>query len=182
MKKLRAAHIANHFIHKGILSGNHISPMKVIKLTYISHGWYLAITNEELYQDDVQAWKYGPVIRPLYHQVKHYGNDGITELIQFSVWSKDDKEPVSKVALIEDEYINKNPDKANQIVKFLDHIWDEYGDYTAVELSDMTHQKNTPWDISWYELGASEQPDFIIPSDLIQSYYSNLLADEREPQ
>ena len=38
--------VANYFIDKYAKVGN-LTPMKIIKLTYIAYGWYLALTNKE---------------------------------------------------------------------------------------------------------------------------------------
>lgn len=36
--------------------------MQVNKLSYLSYGFVLAIKNEKLFNDKVEAWRYGPVI------------------------------------------------------------------------------------------------------------------------
>ena len=65
--------IANYFLDKSI----DLTPMKIIKLVYIAHGWHLAITDKPLIEDYVQAWEFGPVIPDLYHEFKKYGNTPI---------------------------------------------------------------------------------------------------------
>jgi len=47
-------------------SGPSFSPMKIIKLVYIAHGWMLGINGLPLMKDPIEAWRYGPVIRELY--------------------------------------------------------------------------------------------------------------------
>ena len=54
--------IANYFLDRGEGEDILISPMKVIKLSYLAHGWYLAFTdNNTLVNEDVEAWDHGPV-------------------------------------------------------------------------------------------------------------------------
>jgi len=48
--------------------------MKLLKLTYIAHGYYLGFFEKPLIENEVQAWKYGPVIPELYHVIKRFGN------------------------------------------------------------------------------------------------------------
>src|SRR5687768_9300066 len=76
-----ATSIANFFIQKGIEAGNPIDQMKVQKLVYFAHGWYLAITNQPLINEAIEAWRFGPVIPSLYHSLKHSGNQAITHTI-----------------------------------------------------------------------------------------------------
>lgn len=144
-----AARIANYFIEK---SDYTITPMKVLKLVYIAHGWCLAITDSPLIDEPVEAWRYGPVIRNLYDGFKRYGNQPITELAQY---------------LYEEENISQ------ECSKLLDKIWGIYGDYTGVQLSNLTHKKGTPWDKIWKQHEA--RADFYkIDDELIKNYYKKL--------
>src|SRR5882724_82988 len=64
--------IANYFIKKARESGAEMTPMKLIKLVYISYGWYLAFANKPLINEKVQAWKYGPVVPSVYQEFKKF--------------------------------------------------------------------------------------------------------------
>jgi uncharacterized phage-associated protein len=71
--------VANHFLDLAQDSRGTLSPMKIQKLVYFSHGWHLSINNgRALIDEAVQAWTYGPVIPSLYHEFKKYGNGPIT--------------------------------------------------------------------------------------------------------
>jgi uncharacterized phage-associated protein len=119
--------IANYFIEQGIAEDTPVSPLKVLKLTYMAHGWYLGITGNPLIKETVQAWKYGPVIEELYHKLKRYGDRPITSLIR------------------EDNQICQVPPVDVEVLAFLKRIWDLYKKYTAMQLSSMSHAANTPW-------------------------------------
>lgn len=82
--------IANYFIEKYSRDGD-LTPMKVIKLTYISYGWYLALTEnkERLIDESPVAWDFGPVFPSLYLSLKKYGKKEIKEKIPNVI--KDDK-------------------------------------------------------------------------------------------
>ncbi|MEX5533235.1 Panacea domain-containing protein [Pseudomonas syringae] len=43
------------------------------KLLYLAQGFYLAQSGEALFQEDFQAWKYGPVNYSIFHKYKHFG-------------------------------------------------------------------------------------------------------------
>ena len=72
--------IANYFLEKGWNEGIELSPLKLIKLVYLAHGWHLGFTENPLIADYVHAWTYGPVIPELYHEFKKYRNQPIKEL------------------------------------------------------------------------------------------------------
>jgi uncharacterized phage-associated protein len=51
-----------------------ISPMKLQKLIYYAHAWHLAFLGQPLIKEEVQAWKFGPVIPDVYFEFKECGN------------------------------------------------------------------------------------------------------------
>ncbi len=102
--------------------------MKLLKLVYIAHGWHLGLTQTQLIDEDVEAWRYGPVIPSLYRSFKTYGNQPIPAT-----------EVASNVQL-------SNPER---VYPFLERVWNAYKDCTAIELSSMTHAKGTPWYQVW---------------------------------
>mgnify|MGYP003624478506 CR=1 FL=1 len=118
--------IANYFIKKYSSEGA-LTPMKLIKLVYISYAWYLTLTEGEktLIDEKPQAWDYGPVFPSLYQSLKKFGKTEIQKTIpNQSLWEK-----------IRDE------DKP-----FLNKMWDMYGSYGGIYLSAITHTDNSPWD------------------------------------
>lgn len=151
--------IANYFIKKSHSTGTELTPMKLIKLIYISHGWHLGLFSNGLIDEAVRAWKYGPVIDTIYQEFKFFGNGQITELHR-------------------DIRAGGYPSVDPGIIPFLDKIWEVYGNYTGIELSTMTHEKGTPWDITWNERGGSNRSGAIIANDLIQDYYKKKAISE----
>ncbi|WP_431213380.1 Panacea domain-containing protein [Puia sp. P3] len=118
--------IANYFIRKSIDSGEELTSMKLIKLVYISHGFYLALTGNSLLNEAVQAWKYGPVVKSVYQETKKYGSGPVTAYFVDSA--------------------NNVPFPADKtIYPFLDKIWEIYGKFNGLQLSALTHE-------SWYSV------------------------------
>jgi len=148
-----AISIANYFVKKSLEDGCSLTPMKLVKLVYISHGWYLGLTEEPLLTEAVQAWRYGPVVPSVYHSFKKYYNFQITSLAVNGI-SKNDPLIV----------------KDKEITKFLDKIWEVYKNYTGLQLSTLTHQEGTPWYVTWSSEGKNSR-DVPIPNQLIRDYY-----------
>ena len=59
--------IANHFID---LSPNGLTLMQLLKLSYISHGFTLALLDKPLADEYAEAWRFGPVFPSIYHEFK----------------------------------------------------------------------------------------------------------------
>lgn len=143
--------IANRFIEAARDDGNTLTPMQLLKLVYIAHGWMLGLYGVPLIRDRVEAWKFGPVIPTLYHAVKHCKDGPVIGDIQV-----DDEE----ITEVEKDLISQ--------------VYGIYGDASGIALSNLTHRPNTPW-YRVYEDGVSH---IRIPNDIIQEHYSALAEDE----
>jgi uncharacterized phage-associated protein len=145
--------VANYFITKSLETGIQLTPMKLLKLVYIAHGWHLGIKNEPLILEGVQAWKFGPVIPRLYHSLKSYGNSNINSVII-------DPETMT-YPIVEDKNLKI----------FLNRIWDVYSKYSGLQLSTLTHQIDTPWDIVYNREGGKNIKEALIRNNLIEQHY-----------
>lgn len=148
-----SATVANYFLDKASAEARAITPMQLIKLVYIAHGWHLAYLDSPLIAEPVCAWKYGPVIESLYHDVKKYGSNAVT-------------------AKIPAMFFGSGAQIDETTASLLDAVWSTYARYSGIQLSAMTHQPGTPWDIAWKNgLGRKNVP---ISNDLIKQHYSEL--------
>lgn len=148
--------IANYFLNKAYDNGKKLTPMKLIKLVYLAHGWNLALTSKPLLEEKIVAWKYGPVIRSLYDEFKKFGNESIPK-------------PSNKDA---------KPEINLETAKLLDKIWEVYGRYTAAQLSNLTHEEGSPWDQAWNDDGGATEHNFPISNKTIEKYYKNKGRDD----
>lgn len=97
-----------------------LTPLKLQKLLYLAQGWSYVWDNKPAFEDDFQAWQYGPVNEKVYEAFKKYGRNEI---------------PISEgIRSIIDIDIKET----------LNAIWDEYGNRSAFDLVELTH-KQTPW-------------------------------------
>lgn len=160
---VNALAVANYFIRRSIDSGTILTPMKLIKLVYIAHGWHLGITNKPLLPEGIEAWQYGPVVPSIYNEFKKYGKEPVTEMF-YDYNSKTYPFPTD-----------------GEIVTFLDKIWNVYGKYDGLQLSALTHQKDTPWYITWNQLGGRSSRAVMISDDLIKQHYKNKIAAAQQP-
>lgn len=155
--------IANYFLELAKSNGQALSPMKLQKLVYYAHGWYSGYTDQPLIDETVEAWQYGPVISSLYHEFKQFGSGSITsKAIDF------DGIQFREVASPEDPTIRK----------FLENVWENYGKYTAITLSEFTHAANGPWDHTWKESNGTRGTD--IPFKLIASHFKTAIEKSKQ--
>lgn len=154
------AAVANEFLELGEMEGIPISPMKLQKLVFFSHGWNLALYDRPLVNEQVECWEYGPVFPSLYRLVKHYGADAITGRIESGG-------RVPRLPL----------DAEEQTRSLIKTVWDSYKQHSAIKLSNMTHIPDSPWSRRrrHYEEKLMEVPiGTDIPEESIRDYYRNL--------
>ena len=139
-----------------------LTPLQVNKLTYISHGFALAIYNTKLVADDVEAWRYGPVFPQLYYALRHYGGNTIPHLSYCNTG-------------IDTDQINDRYDFFKHILdnktEIIDMVLNTYGKLSASELIERTHRKGTPWK-KHYRKGSY---GIIIPSEHIKQHYLDII-------
>jgi uncharacterized phage-associated protein len=133
--------VANYFLSLAERDGKTLDQMKLQKLVYLAHGWSLALLDEPLITDKVEAWRYGPVIRSLYRAFANAGRNPITKPayeVRF-VGTK-----VTAIPLTLDE------DSCNERVRnLIEEVWKVYSPYTGIQLSNYTHQEDSPWARTW---------------------------------
>ena len=151
--------IANYFIRVSLSTGEPLTPMKLVKLVYIAHGWHLGLYNKPLISEAVCAWKYGPVIESVYHVFKKYGSNQITAYYQ-------DEE-------------GKYPLPEGNVTIFLDSVWNAYKEFDGIYLSSITHMEGTPWDIVWNRQGGKHHRSILIPNNLIEKHYRELAHGQK---
>lgn len=158
--------IANEFLNKN----QNLTNMQLQKLTYIAHGWNLAINGESLVSDTPEAWDNGPVFRTMWNCLRNWGIAPIGELLSsentgfFSIQGESEDTPYQA-------------DLTDGEKSIIDHVWRRYGRYNAFELSDMTHRPNTPWTKIYFSEGKNSP----IPNDLIENHYRQIALAGRSP-
>ena len=154
--------IANYFIDKSRQTRAELTPLKLLKLVYIAHGWHLSFTNgEPLITERVQAWKYGPVIGSLYDEFKGFGRSQITRKGRDYLTGSS-------------SFVTPELERSDPITGFLDMIWKAYAHLDGTQLSTLTHQPNTAWDRVWNQEGGSKRRNAIIRDSVIREHYDEL--------
>lgn len=115
--------VARYFIIRAYDDGidDEMTNMKVQKLLYYSQSLHLALYDEPLFDEEIQAWRYGPVCPPVY---RFYSDFEARQL------------PIPKK-----EFLSQISHETKEL---LEEIWEYFGGYHAYLLSDMTHVE-FPW-------------------------------------
>ncbi len=168
-KQYLAKAVANKFIDIAQEKNcTDLSPMKLQKLIYFAHGWALVVFGGGgLIEEDIQAWPYGPVIQSIYHEFKIFGNERIGKKAEEAFYG-------GGYALgFSEPEIDPDDQEANNLIN---RIWEVYGSFTPIQLSNMTHDPGTPWDQILKQHDGNLPRDLPISNELICSYFTSLVG------
>ncbi len=152
--------VANSLINIASTEGQYLTHLKLQKLMYYVSGYYVASTDQSLIDHTFEAWDYGPVVPSLYYDFRKYGNAPISLATDYQ-WDTDAEIATPPVA--GDAVFNK----------VLDFVWRSYGKYSAAQLSDMTHELGSPWDITKKNNPGIKNAD--IPLDILKEHFSKFV-------
>ena len=103
---------------------NDLTNLKLQKILYYAQAEYFQKFHSALFSDEIEAWEFGPVINDVYQWLKGCG--------AYPISSFDVGIDYSGIT--------------EEIIKFLDEIWEKYSKYSAFYLVDKTHDPSDPWD------------------------------------
>lgn len=142
----KAIDVAQLFLTWANKDGDLITNLKMQKLLYYAQAWHLVNFDKPLFNDEIQAWKFGPVVRSVFNKFKEFGAAPI-------------------------EYKKSGHEEAAFTKQQLEYLKEFYGvfiKFAAYELVSMSHS-DSPW-INANKKGAST------PIDLgeMKSFYDHL--------
>ena len=163
----RAMAVANWFLERSWRDQGKppCDQMKLYKLVYYSHGWYMGNCHAELFPEDVEAWPHGPVVRDLYIQFKDAGRSPISHL------GKRMEVANGKVTLVE-------PKHDGSLEEFFESIWSVYGDYSGIQLSNMTHRPGEAWTLVAEQYGYDLTSKPTITSEIIEAVFERKVREQ----
>ena len=174
MTNYSALAIANYFLSNYMDTG--ISPLKLQKLTYLAHGWHLALFNKPLVSDEYsEAWRHGPIFPSVYHEFKYRRNSPIMKLGKEPEFDEKYKFNKDGTFVMKTPEIEKDDEKTKEL---LDRVWEIYGDWTGSQLSVLCHKPGTPWEKTWKKNKKLKNGN--IPNDIIRKYYMKKFKDQHK--
>ncbi len=146
-QKAKVAENDNYEVYDGI------THLKLQKLLYNAQGVYLAIKDKKLFEDDLEAWDHGPVVKDVYDTYCVFGRN-----------------PIIIPATPENDKIVEEIEKDTEVKEILDMVYDHFSIYTAWELREMSHKKGSPWD--------NTKKNSIIDPKVIRDYFKEEVIEQ----
>lgn len=145
--------VANAVLEYAKTKALSLTPMQVIKLVYLCHGWSLALHPSAMVENEPQAWQYGPVYPPVYKAFKHFGSNPVTDR------ARNKETGDAYEALLDSDQQS-----------LLRDVVDAYGKLGAFQLSNLMHQDGTPWHKSYTASPYSRIPEASMKEHFLRLY------------
>lgn len=140
--------VANAFLQLARENGKSLTNMQVQKLVFLAQGYSLAVLGRCMYENNIHAWQFGPVVPRLYKDLQVYGSGNV------------------EADLKSDDII----DPQSEEFEVLAGVWDAYGSSSGGQLSALTHKAGSPWEKQWNRKRFDP-----IPVEEIKAYYEELV-------
>jgi uncharacterized phage-associated protein len=142
----RALDIAKYILAVVSEYGDAVTNLKLQKLLFYAQVWHLVKKQAPLFDDDIVAWQYGPVVPNVYEFYKKYGRLQIA-----------DETSQADVDVLDAES-----------QRYMDKFLLAFMDYSATSLTNMTHNE-APWRDAFERNQSGSE---VIAPDVLQQYYS----------
>lgn len=150
--------VANTFVARFGQEGK-IEHMKLQKLLFYAYGWWLTNHVSPLLTAKPEVWRYGPVFSSVYWKFNKFGSGAI-----------EGPQPLTPFSNIAPTILRDGSEHSN----FIDRIWDMYGSFDGMLLSDMTHKKGTPWQQTAEQCNYQVPQNHPISDAVTKSYFCGL--------
>lgn len=137
--------IANNILWLAHREGVPITPMKLLKLVYIVYGWSLALLKRrKLFDEPIEAWKWGPVVPSIYYQFQRFGREPIP-VGEYAFKNRIDDESGE---IIDTTRPIIDPEDED-VLRVLGVVWRAYKNKGGADLSRLTHAPDGAWERAW---------------------------------
>ena len=145
--------VARWFVnHADRDSGEAITQLKLQKLVFYADAWFLANFDRPLIKEDFEAWAHGPVVRSLYAKYRNKGWEALAP--------------------------EAGPVVPQGVEKYLEAVFEEYGQFSAKKLEKMTHSEE-PWLSARGDLPPEAASSTKISKISMRNYYGGKI--EKQP-
>ena len=125
--------------------------LKLEKLVFLSFANYLCNTKEQLFRNTIYAFNYGPVVEDVYEKFKHSNNKVLSK-----GYAENEMSFKSRIL-----YSENGLEK----IKAINETIEKYGNMSAASLVNITHRRNSPWDMIYDGSSYKEIPIEVIYSN-----------------
>jgi uncharacterized phage-associated protein len=129
-----------------------LTPLEVQKMLYFLEGLHLALVDAPLFDENFEAWQFGPALPSVWRRFKSFGPNTISP----NVVDTKAKESLS-----------------DPVLRLIEFVYTLYSKFDPPSLVGLTHLPGTPWDDvrRAHGLGKTDNSNEVIDTDKISSWF-----------
>lgn len=158
-KTNRAIDMSRYIVNKCHSENYLISNLKLQKLLYYAQGFSLALIDKPLFDDDIEAWDFGPVVPSVYREYKVFGASEIPMIQSYFDYNFDSNTFLEEISFSNDIFNDYQ-------TTIMDFIVNNYAKFSANALVTLTH-KHIPWKESY------DRNKSVISKESIKKYFKD---------
>lgn len=139
--KYSALEVSRYVLDYCLNAGSPISNLQLQKILYFLQGEYYKLTSNPLFEDEICAWKFGPVVPDVYYEFCIYGGTPIVN------------------------HYDTNIDINDKTI--INGVVEQYKEIPVWKLVEKTHETRAPWDQIFNTLGDRS----VIPKPVIKNFF-----------
>lgn len=125
-----------------ILSVTPCTHLSLEKLVYFAYADYLCSHSDRLFEDDIWAFRHGPVVKSVYYAYKRSGYEYLHPIqYEDDTHCKSTEQMPMRSRIL---FAKNGLEKLSSIDKTIER----YGKYSAWELAEITHRDYSPWSLT----------------------------------
>jgi uncharacterized phage-associated protein len=148
--------IAQYIIAFSHEQGDPISNLKLQKLLYYVQAWALALHDEPIFDEQLEAWLHGPVVPSVYSDYKGWA------------W-----QPINANITLEEAELPE------AVKAHVNEVLEVYGPLTAPQLELLTHQED-PWIKARRGLPKDVASNSVISHEDMRAFYKRLAKEDAD--
>lgn len=153
-EKPSASDVACYIIQRKKLNNESITGYQLEKLLYYCQVWSLVVNKRPLFDDDILAFKNGPVVRGVISQ--HQG----------------------RITVPENCISGDSSRVSGADVSVIEAVLSSYGGFSGDYLVALTHRED-PW-VKSFNGNTSPSSSAVIPMSVLEDYYTKLISSDYE--
>ncbi|MCQ2079776.1 MAG: DUF4065 domain-containing protein [archaeon] len=154
-------YLTGEIVARYILSKQRCTHTRLEKLTYLAYADFISETGTRLFEDEIYAFDYGPVIKSVYSKYspdsKQHPSEYITDTSEIE-YSGSEMSIKSRIIFAEDGLKKQFS---------IDKTLQRYREFSTEELIDITHREGSPWK----HIYSKEEVYQKIPDEFIIQYH-----------
>lgn len=140
-----AVELAYLIVNMSVDNRDYISNLKLQKLLYLIQVEYIRIYGQPLFENKIEAWRYGPVVPSVYREFSKFGGGVIDQKISREIFRKKGSDIIAEKIMI-DRDNGLGARLSEDIISLIENQLDIHATNSPWDLVELSHRRGGTWE------------------------------------